>query len=95
VSEKTMVEDMEEHLVRDLSSARHDLEDFDSLPEPMKLIIIDFYYNKGNISKQKNFVSSIKERNAQLFKQAMMRKMPDRDAWTLEQFNKIPDNFWK
>ena len=68
---------------------------FDTLPQPLKFIIIDFYYNKGSFFNQRNLPQALKSRNKQAFKHAMMRGLQDRDEWTLEQFNQIPDSFWK
>ena len=95
LSEETMIETMREHLTNDLQRVRRMNINFDELPQPMKLIIMDFYYNLGSFFNQKNLPQALKARNKQAFKSAMIRGMPDRDEWTLKLFNQIPDSFWK
>lgn len=94
ISKDTMIEAMDEHLREDLYRARGKLKEFDKLPIPMKLIILDFYYNKGSFFNQKGLSQSLKNRNAKSFLQSMKRGMKDRDEWTLEKFKQIPSSFW-
>ena len=94
ISKDTMIEAMDEHLREDLYRARGKLKEFDKLPIPMKLIILDFYYNKGSFFNQKGLYQSLKNRNAKSFLQSMKRGMKDRDEWTLEKFKQIPSSFW-
>ena len=94
ISKDTMIEAMDEHLREDLYRARGKLKEFDKLPIPMKLIILDFYYNKGSFFNQKGLSQSLKNRNAKSFLQSMKRGMKDRDEWTLGKFKQIPSSFW-
>ena len=43
-----MIHKMMKHLQEDLKRAKSKREDFDTYPVPLKLIILDFYYNKGS-----------------------------------------------
>jgi len=95
LSEDSMTKMLNEHLSNNLKQARYELKEFDSLPSPLRLIILDFYYNKGNIKRQEGFISSLKSRDKKAFKKAIIRGLPHRDKWALEQFNQIPESFWK
>ena len=94
VSEEFMISRMREHLKGNLSSARVHIRDFDEMPEPMKLIILDFYYNKGSFYNQPELPQALKDRNLDAFIEKMKRPLPDRNEWVLEQINKIPRGFW-
>ena len=94
VSEEFMISRMREHLKGNLSSARVHIRDFDEMPEPMKLIILDIYYNKGSIYSQKGLLNALKERDYEDFVEKVKRPLPDRNEWVLAQINKIPRSFW-
>ena len=94
VSEEFMISRMKEHIREDLSRARAKMQDFDEMPEPMKLIILDFYYNKGSFYNQYGLPQALKDRDIKAFIEKMKRPLPDRNEWVLEQIGKIPQNFW-
>ena len=94
VSKEYMIQRMMTHLREDLSRARKKRNDFDTYPTSLKLIILDFYYNKGSFYNQPGLPQALDERNAKLFQEKMIRNMEDRDKWTKEQFSLIPKNFW-
>ena len=94
VSKEYMVQRMMTHLREDLYRARKKRNDFDTYPIPLKLIILDFYYNKGSFYNQPGLPQALDAKDAKLFREKMMRNMADRDKWTKEQFNLIPRNFW-
>lgn len=94
VSKEYMIQRMMTHLREDLSRARKKRNDFDTYPTSLKLIILDFYYNKGSFYNQPGLPQALDERNAKLFQEKMIRNMEDHDKWTKEQFNLIPRNFW-
>jgi hypothetical protein len=94
VSKEYMVQRMMTHLREDLYRARKKRNDFDTYPIPLKLIILDFYYNKGSFYNQPRLPQALDAKDAKLFREKMMRNMADRDKWTKEQFNLIPRNFW-
>ena len=95
VSKKYMIHKMMKHLQEDLKRAKSKREDFDTYPIPLKLIILDFYYNKGSFYNQPGLPQALNTRNAKLFKEKMIRNMADRDKWTQKQFNFIPTKFWR
>ncbi len=95
VSKKYMIHKMMNHLQEDLKRAKSKREDFDTYPIPLKLIILDFYYNKGSFYNQPGLPQALNTRNAKIFKEKMIRNMADRDKWTQEQFNFIPTKFWR
>ena len=94
VSKEYMVQRMMTHLREDLYRARKKRNDFDTYPIPLKLIILDFYYNKGSFYNQPGLPQALDTKDAKLFREKMMRNMADRDKWTKKQFNLIPRNFW-
>lgn len=94
VSKEYMIHKMMKHLQEDLKRAKSKREDFDTYPLPLKLIILDFYYNKGSLYNQPGLPQALNERNAKLFQEKMMRNMEDRDKWTKKQFTLIPKSFW-
>ncbi len=95
ISKEYMIERMMNHLREDLKRAKSKRKDFDTYPTPLKLIILDFYYNKGSFYNQPGLPQALDERNAILFQEKMVRHMRDRDEWTQRQFNRINQNFWK
>ncbi|MBR1915956.1 MAG: minor capsid protein [Alphaproteobacteria bacterium] len=94
ISKEYMIERMMSHLKEDLMRARLKRNDFDTYPIPLKLIILDFYYNKGSFYNQPGLPQALDAKDAKLFQEKMIRHMRDRDEWTKEQFNKIPQSFW-
>ncbi len=94
VSKEYMVQRMMTHLREDLHRARKKRNDFDTYPIPLKLIILDFYYNKGSFYNQPGLPQALDAKDAKLFREKMMRNMADRDKWTKKQFNLISRNFW-
>lgn len=94
VSKEFMIQRMILHLKEDLMRAKSKRKDFDTYPIPLKLIILDFYYNKGSFYNQPGLPQSLDIRDAKLFQEKMIRNMEDRDKWTKEQFNLIPKTFW-
>ncbi len=94
VSKEYMIHKMMKHLQEDLKRAKSKREDFDTYPVPLKLIVLDFYYNKGSFYNQPGLPQALNERNAKLFQEKMMRNMEDRDKWTKKQFTLIPKSFW-
>ena len=95
VSKEYMAQRMMTHLKEDLTRAKRKRPDFDTYPIPLKLIILDFYYNKGSFYNQPDLPQALNARDAKLFQEKMVRHMADRDEWTQKQFNLIPRNFWK
>lgn len=95
VPEAYMVQRMMTHLKEDLTRAKRKRTDFDTYPVPLKLIILDFYYNKGSFYNQPGLPQALNARDAKLFQEKMIRHMADRDKWTQEQFSLIPKKFWK
>ena len=95
VSEEYMLQRMMTHFKEDLYRARSKRNDFDTYPIPLKLIILDFYYNKGSFYNQPGLPQALNAKNAKLFQKKVIRHMADRDKWTQEQFKLIPKNFWK
>ena len=90
-----MVQRMMTHLKEDLTRSKRKRTDFDTYPVPLKLIILDFYYNKGSFYNQPGLPQALNARDAKLFQEKMIRHMADRDKWTQEQFSLIPKKFWK
>jgi len=94
IPKEYMLQRMMAHLRENLTRAKSKRKDFDTYPIPLKLIILDFYYNKGSFYNQPDLPQALDEKNAILFQEKMIRHMPERDKWTKKQFNLIPKNFW-
>ena len=94
ISEKFMIDRMRTHIKENLSRVRSKMKDFDDMPEPMKLIILDFYYNKGSFYNQPGLPQALKDRDIDAFIEKMQRTLDDRNKWTLEQLKKVPKVFW-
>ena len=95
ISKEFMIQKMMNHLASDLRRVRLKMKDFDMYPLPLKLIILDFYYNKGSFYNQPGLPQALNAKDAKLFQEKMIRHMDDRDKWTKEQFSLIPKGFWK
>ena len=99
VSEAFALQRMNEHLQNDLKKLREGIDRFDSLPYPLKEVLLDIRYNTGAVSQTRwpNLRNGIREKNlTKIYHNVNRLKIQKkRNQWAKERIKAIPaENGW-
>lgn len=99
VSEAFALQRMNEHLQNDLKKLREGIDRFDSLPYPLKEVLLDIRYNTGAVSQTRwpNLRNGIREKNlTKIYHNVNRLKIQKkRNQWGKERIKAIPaENGW-
>lgn len=99
VSEAYALQRMNDHLQNDLKKLREGIDGFDSLPYPLKEVLLDIRYNTGAVSQTKwpNLRNGIREKNlTKIYHNVNRLKIQEkRNQWAKERIKAIPaENGW-
>lgn len=99
VSEAFALQRMNEHLQNDLKKLREGIDRFDSLPYPLKEVLLDIRYNTGAVSQTRwpNLRNGIREKNlTKIYHNVNRLKIQKkRNQWGKEHIKAIPaENGW-